>query len=92
MLAQSERTDFLRTEPIELRPFVDDLWDGLSLTAERRFELGAVPDGSLDADPDRLAQALRNLARNAIEHTARAGPGWCASRSSASRPTGSASP
>ncbi|MGO9901798.1 MAG: sensor histidine kinase [Solirubrobacteraceae bacterium] len=69
LLAQSEQTDFLRTEPIELVTFVDELWDGVSLIAERRFELGAVPQGSLDADPDRLAQALRNLARNAIEHT-----------------------
>jgi signal transduction histidine kinase len=42
----------------------------MSLTAERRFELSAVPDGTLQADPDRLAQALRNLVRNAIEHTA----------------------
>ncbi len=70
VLAQAERTDFLRAEPIDLRPFVTDLWDGLSLTADRRFELGTIADGSLEADPDRLAQALRNLARNAIEHTA----------------------
>lgn len=70
VLAQSERTDFLRADTIELRPFVTDLWDGLSLTADRRFELGPIPEGSLRADPDRLAQALRNLARNAIEHTA----------------------
>jgi signal transduction histidine kinase len=70
VLAQAERTDFLRVEPIDLRPYVTDLWDGLSLTAERRFELGTIPDGTLRADPDRLAQALRNLARNAIEHTA----------------------
>ena len=41
----------------------------MSLTAERRFELSPIPDGTLQADPDRLAQALRNLARNAIEHT-----------------------
>jgi signal transduction histidine kinase len=70
VLAQAERTDFLRVEPIDVRPFVTDLWDGLTLTAERRFELGTVADGTLEADPDRLAQALRNLARNAIEHTA----------------------
>ena len=70
VLAQAERTDFLRAEPIDVRPFVTELWDGLSLTAERGFELGTVPDGIADADPDRLAQALRNLARNAIEHTA----------------------
>ncbi len=69
VLAQAERTDFLRAEAIDVRPFVTDLWDGMSLTADRRFELGTVADGSLEADPDRLAQALRNLARNAIEHT-----------------------
>ena len=40
LLAQAEQTDFLRPEPIDVRPFVDELWDGLSLTAERRFELG----------------------------------------------------
>jgi two-component system, OmpR family, sensor kinase len=70
LLVQAERTDFLRPEPIELDQFVTDLWDGVTLTAQRRFELGDLPRGTLTADPDRLAQALRNLARNAIEHTA----------------------
>jgi two-component system, OmpR family, sensor kinase len=70
LLAKSEERQFLQVRAIDLRPYVEDLWDGMSLTAERRFELSAVPDGSLQADPDRLAQALRNLARNAIEHTA----------------------
>jgi two-component system, OmpR family, sensor kinase len=69
VLTQAERTDFLRPAPIDLPSFVGGLWDGLSLTAERRFELGSVPPGTLLADPDRVAQALRNLARNAIEHT-----------------------
>jgi two-component system, OmpR family, sensor kinase len=69
LLAKSEERQFLHAEPIDLRPFVAELWDGMSLTAERRFELSAVPAGTLRADSDRLAQALRNLARNAIEHT-----------------------
>jgi signal transduction histidine kinase len=69
LLAQAERTDFLRFQSIDLAPFVSELWDGLSLTAERRFELDVLPEGMLRADPDRLAQMLRNLARNAIEHT-----------------------
>ena len=70
LLAKSEERQFLHVEPIDLRPYIEDLWDGMSLTAERRFELSPIPAGVLRADPDRLAQALRNLARNAIEHTA----------------------
>jgi len=69
LLAQAERSDFLRLERIDLARFVTDLWDGVSLTADRRFELGDVPSGTLSADPDRLAQALRNLAGNAVGHT-----------------------
>jgi signal transduction histidine kinase len=69
LLANTERTEFLRPEPIDLEAFVSELWDGVSLIAERRYVLGPVPQGVLRADPDRLAQALRNLLVNAIEHT-----------------------
>ena len=73
LLAQAEHTDFLRPERIELATFVEQLWDGISLTADRRFELGPVPAGTLFADADRLAQALRNLAGNSIAQTAESG-------------------
>ncbi len=69
LLAKAEQTQFLRAEPIALGRFVQELWDGASLVATRQFELGPVPDGILYADPDRLAQALRNLIANAIDHT-----------------------
>ncbi|HWF31508.1 MAG TPA: HAMP domain-containing sensor histidine kinase [Solirubrobacteraceae bacterium] len=70
LLARMEQTEFLQLESVDVVPFVSDLWNGMSLLARRRFELGALPSGSLLADPDRLAQALRNLVRNAIDHTA----------------------
>lgn len=72
LLAKAEQTEFLQVEPIELPEYVRELWDGMSLIAVRRFELGAMPHGVLSADPDRLAQALRNLIANAIEHTVEA--------------------
>ncbi len=70
LLAKTEQTEFLRMGWIDMASYVDELWSGVSLLADRRFELGPIPDGTLRADPDRLAQALRNLLGNAIEHTA----------------------
>jgi two-component system, OmpR family, sensor kinase len=70
LLAKSEQQEFLRAEPIVLAEFINELWDAMILVAARRFELAAVPEGTLRADPDRLAQALRNLFTNAIDHTA----------------------
>jgi two-component system OmpR family sensor kinase len=75
LLAKAEQTEFLRPEPIELQRFIEELWGGVTLLAPRGFELGEVPAGTLVADPDRLAQALRNLLSNAIAHTGRHGEG-----------------
>jgi two-component system OmpR family sensor kinase len=69
LLVRSERRGFLQYRQIDLAPFVDELWSAASMGDERRFELGPVPHATLSADPDRLAQALRNLIRNAVEHT-----------------------
>ncbi len=69
LLTKAEQTEFLRIGSVDLPAFVRELWDGMSLLAARRFELDSVPEGVLQADPDRLAQALRNLISNAIEHT-----------------------
>jgi signal transduction histidine kinase len=70
LLAKSEHAQFLRPDAIELAPYVRELWEGVVLLADRAWELAPVPDGVLQADSDRLAQALRNLLVNALEHTA----------------------
>jgi signal transduction histidine kinase len=69
LLAKTEQSAFLDIGWIDLQTYVGELWDGMSLLGERRFELGPVPAGTLRADADRVAQALRNLIANAIEQT-----------------------
>lgn len=69
LLARADEGQLVRPEPVELEPFVSELFDGITLTADRRFELADVPSGVLHADADRVAQVVRNLARNAVEHT-----------------------
>jgi two-component system OmpR family sensor kinase len=69
LLAKTEQAEFLRVEPIDVSELVEEIWHANTLLASRCFRLDPVPSGTLVADPDRLAQALRNLLANAIEHT-----------------------
>jgi two-component system OmpR family sensor kinase len=69
LLASSEHQNFLRRQTIDLREFLQDLWSATTAGHDRRFELGRAPAGRLQCDPDRLAQALRNLIDNALSHT-----------------------
>jgi signal transduction histidine kinase len=67
-LAQAEAGRLIEPRTIELSEFFEDLGRDLPLFGERDFSLEAV-DGTLQADPDRLTQVLRNLVRNAVTHT-----------------------
>ena len=73
LLAQADEGAFLRPSIIELRPFLLDLLRGLADVAPRRLVVGTIPESLIEADEDRLAQALRNLLRNALAHTAEDG-------------------
>jgi two-component system OmpR family sensor kinase len=70
LLARSEQREFVSRRPLDLPQFVNELWSTTTIGINRRFALGPVPDGRVDADSDRLAQALRNLIDNAIAYTA----------------------
>jgi two-component system, OmpR family, sensor kinase len=67
-LAAAEAGQLVRPESIDLDAFFEDLRRDLPLYGERIFSLETV-SGTLSADPDRLTQVLRNLIRNAVQHT-----------------------
>jgi signal transduction histidine kinase len=73
LLASAEEGAPLRLEPVDVRRFVREQLAGIESTADRRFLLGEIAEGTVEADPDGLAQAIRNLLRNAVEHTAAGG-------------------
>jgi signal transduction histidine kinase len=68
ILASAEAGQLIEPVTVELDDFFEDLRRDLPLFGDRNFELQAV-DGTLQADPDRLTQVLRNLVRNAVAHT-----------------------
>jgi signal transduction histidine kinase len=69
LLAQAGTDGFLRPEEIALPSFLDDLVRSHGDAAGRDIGLIEPPAVGIVADPDRLAQALRNLLSNAIAHT-----------------------
>jgi two-component system, OmpR family, sensor kinase len=69
LLAHAADPDLLRPEPVDLPEFLAGIMTGLQATTDRRLVVGPAPTLVIDADPDRLAQALQNLLRNAIVHT-----------------------
>ena len=73
LLATSDRGLPIQKRSFAVAPFLRQLVAGVRESADRRFELSLTAHGTLEADADRIAQVIRNLIRNAIEHTAAGG-------------------
>lgn len=69
VLAKAEQPDFVRTEPVEVADLTTELAVKARALGARRWVLDDCATGVVDADEQRLAQAVLNLARNAVEHT-----------------------
>ncbi|WP_226961408.1 MULTISPECIES: sensor histidine kinase [Streptomyces] len=69
LLATSDRPDFVRPEPVELAELTADVFVKARALGERRWELAEVAEGEAALDPQRVTQAMVQLAQNAVRHT-----------------------
>ncbi len=74
-LSMIEDPQFVLPVPLSLRRFAGELAIKAAPIVDGRLEVGAVPEhASVQADPDRLTQAVLNLLQNAVVHTSGDGP------------------
>jgi two-component system, OmpR family, sensor kinase len=69
LLAKAERPDFVRREVVDLVDLTSDIAAKLRLLGERRWQLAAIAEGGAWLDPQRVTQAVVQLAHNAVQHT-----------------------
>lgn len=71
LLAKARRPDFLRWDVVHVSSLVDDVVDKARALGDRRWQVDARADAVVAGDPQRLTQALVQLAANAVTHTRR---------------------
>lgn len=69
LLAKAERPDFVRPEAFEAGALTDDVLDKVRAIDDRRWVVDHRAEGEVIADPQRLTQALVQLATNSVAHT-----------------------
>ncbi|MBA0050279.1 HAMP domain-containing protein [Streptomyces sp. AJS327] len=77
MLAKVERPDFVTPEPVELAELTADVFVKVRALdtgdspgeGPRPWELDQVAEGTVSLDPQRVTQAMVQLAQNAVQHT-----------------------
>ncbi len=70
----AERPDFVRPEPVQLAELTADVFVKARTLGEREWVLDGVADLEVRLDPQRMTQAMVQLAQNAVQHTV---PGQC---------------
>ncbi|WP_407564403.1 sensor histidine kinase [Streptomyces sp. 184] len=73
LLAKAERPDFVEPEPVQVAELTADVFVKARTLGEREWELSGVADGEMRLDPQRVTQAMVQLAQNAVQHTAPGG-------------------
>jgi two-component system OmpR family sensor kinase len=69
LLAKAERPDFLELRTVALDSFTRDLLSKAEPLGDRNWVLDSTSERVVVGDPQRLTQAMVNLADNAVHHT-----------------------
>ncbi|MFI6086708.1 ATP-binding protein [Streptomyces sp. NPDC051218] len=85
LLAKSERPDFVTPEPVQLAELTADVFVKARALGDREWQLAEVAEGEAALDPQRITQAMVQLAQNAVQHTVPGQRIGIGSRSSAGR-------
>jgi two-component system, OmpR family, sensor kinase len=68
-LAEAEQPDYLMPQTLDIPKFAHELMAKASALGEREWRLDEAGGGTVGADPDRLTEAVLNLADNAVKNT-----------------------
>ncbi|WP_338777804.1 ATP-binding protein [Streptomyces sp. DG1A-41] len=69
LLAKTERPDFVSPEPVQVAELTADVYVKARTLGERDWQLAEVADLEAELDPQRITQAMVQLAQNAVQHT-----------------------
>nr|WP_159942608.1 MULTISPECIES: ATP-binding protein [unclassified Nocardiopsis] len=69
LLAKAQQPDFLRPEEVSLAELTSDIDANVRRLGERDWRLESVAEGRARLDPQRVTQAVVQLAANAVRHT-----------------------
>jgi signal transduction histidine kinase len=81
VLARAERPDFLAVEAVDLEDLTLDVYRKATVLCRRQWRLDEAARASVMVDPQRITQAMMQLAQNACQHTAEDSPVGLGSRS-----------
>lgn len=69
IMAKSERPDFVKPRPVDAAELLLDIESQAQQLGDRRWELVEIAEGDATLDPQRITQAVLQLASNAVTHT-----------------------